>query len=355
MSFFYNFPSDLIVSILAYWCDITNVVRNDSATSNYPERFILMSSYLCDGFAVNNKKFFKKYLKHSCVILDAIEWVQSKNIKLSNVTFNVFYGIPSCPITAAVLFRSNTSSITELSFSSFPTTMYTAVRKHLFSKTIQFINSCHHLKALQFSHRQQNNQYIVKLHPNILTKLQKLQWSSCNKLFQQKSTISVLSKHCKSLTDLNLSYDQQPEEYEPANEDMLINLLTNNKNLKTLQFVCVTTTTQRLLGSLFNHCKLITSLTVKSKNTHGDCNLLLKWIHQFLLNSPSICIIINESFFSRLPVTLYNTRENFHFKNEILSKELFDDLILLSQTPGLKYHHLNERLLYNEDQFIVCA
>jgi hypothetical protein len=341
MSCLYEFPSDLVVSILAHWCDIKSIVKTDSATCNTLERNLLMWSYQSDGFVVNN--YFPSDLPFN---LGSVHWIYSKQIKLSTLKFNEFRGISG---VGEAVFKLNTNAITKISFSTFPILTQT-IRKQFLSKMVQFINSCHQLSYMSFDDVQHNNQCIVELHPNILKQLQTLVWLSSRKLFQQKFTMPVLIEHCTSLTALFFSNVKITNVHNHVSEQMLINLIINNKKLQTIQIMYATVTDQ-LVDAIFNHCKLVKYFIVINEETHGESqisqrclnNLFVRW----LKTHPGF-ISINGTTFGLFP---HSTHE-FCFKGKV-STNVFHDLILLSQAPVLKNMHINDNLLYYENEFVL--
>jgi hypothetical protein len=289
-----------------------------------------------------------------------IQWIDSKQIKLSALMFNAFCGVPVCPKTTKASFNLNTKAILELSFSTFPISkekvksVLALNRKQFLSKTIQFINSCHQLKVLCFQHIQYNNQLVIRLNPNILKQLQRIEWSSCTELYHKKTTISVLIEHCVSLTVLHLCYTKQSAEYKHVNELMLINLIKNNKKLQIIEIIGVTVT-DSLLETIFHNCKSIESLTVFTEKTHEEeSQVTLQGINKFIwrtLNSNFIFVIIDGYAFSRLP--LAHSKERYYFKSQTVSKKVFHDLVQLSQAPVFKQINFTDCLLYKEDEFVL--
>ena len=360
MSCLFEFPSDLLVNILAYWCDIKSIVLIDSATCNAFERNLLLLSYHSEGFVINNN--FNEYVYHCSYLsrkLRVIKWIHFKQIKLYTLTINGLCGVG--PVATQIIFQLNTKAIIELSFSIFPilqgtSTYISAIRKQFLSKAIQFINSCNQLEVLSFQYEQYNNQLIVEINPLIIKQLKIIRWWSCMNLYKQKFTIPVLIKHCFSLINIVLIIGRRSKEYESVNEQMLINLITNNIHLQTIKFIGVNDVTDSLLETIFHHCKSIKSLIVFTKETHEECQLTLQFVYNFMwrtINSyKHINLNINGSTFGQLTFA-QTTRERYYFKSLIVSQKIFHDLTQLSQAPVFKQINFTDRLLYKEDEFVL--
>lgn len=362
MSCLYLLPSDLTVWILSKWCDFESIIKIDSATTNYLERGHLLSGFESNGFVINNKFndhcYCNLHLPHK---LDAMEWIDSKQLKLSTVMFSNYSNM--CPIASELLFGMNVNFITEISFSLLPklsgsSTYGAAMRNQFLSRAVQFINGCKQLKALSIRHQQHNNQLIVGINPSILNQLEMLQWSSCSNLYRATPTISVLMDYCRSLTVLHLIYLRQPFKYERITEADIIKLIINNTKLTSIKFICVPAT-ELLFDAIFEHCKAIQSLTVYTNETHGKSQLSFQSINKFMCqstNASSVFLIINGYAFGQLQhKRSKKTKRHMYFKSLIVSKKVFHDLTLLSHTPILKRVNFDDCLLYFEDQFVLCV
>ncbi len=366
MSCLYEFPSDLVVSILAHWCDIESIVKTDSATCNTLERDRLMWSYQSDGFIINND-FHKYFCHHLQKDIDfygfqywplfdkfnVIHWIHSKQIKLSVFILNVTYcGVPVGPINTKALLNLNTNAITKLDF-SIKSVMYRFDdRQSLLSEIVQFINSCRQLKTLSFPRMQYDNQLIVEIHPKILKQLEILEWRSSEKTFKHKSIMSVLIEHCVSLIELVLNHNHASTERKSVTELMLINLIKKNKNLRYINLGWVPAT-DKLFDTIFNHCKSIEEIIVYS-NTRKSLPALHKIISFMYatLNSNIRYINCYGYTFGKL-FDEEQFEEIYRFKSELVSKKVFHDLVQLSQAPVFKQINFTDRLLYMEDEFVL--
>ena len=362
MSCLYEFPSDLVVSILAQWCDIESIVKTDSATCNTLERDCLMWSYQSDGFIINNdlQKYYRCieedidfYDLQYCPLFDkfnVIHWIHSKQIKLSVFILTVtYYGVPVGPITTKALLNLNTNAITKLDFTVLMIRFDD--RQSLLSEIVQFINSCRQLKTLSFPRMQYDNQLIVEIHPKILKQLEILELRSSEKTFKHMSTMSVLIEHCVSLVELVLDHKNASIERKSVTELMLINLIKKNKNLRNINLMWIRTT-DKLFDTIFNHCKSIKKIIVYSDTTKRL--LALQKIISFMyatLNSNIIYINFHGYRFGRLFDEWFE--ERYHFESQTVSEKVFRDLVQLSLAPVFKQINFTDRLLYMEDEFVL--
>jgi hypothetical protein len=257
----------------------------------------------------------------------------------------------------------DTSKLVEFIFAAHPysekvlSNYFKVVNDRFIIKSIILLNTCKQLKSLRFQYLQLNNEIIASIDPVLLKQLTTLEWSSCRNPYNKLHTMDIVRTHCFNLTTLILCCIERSTGTEQIKEYDIISLVKQNKQLQTIRLLFITAT-DALLETVYKYCSNIKHLTIYTNDEYAKCILSLQMINKFMLKSlkcHSILLIINGCKFGHHPADNDTITKRFYFKSLFVSKKVFQDLILLSESPVLKRVVFDDCLLYHEDQFVMCV
>lgn len=359
MSILFRLPDDVVISVL-FWINLKSLVTLDNAVCNELDRSFLMMIYESKGFYMANTFHNLSFCTdlQLPIKVQIVHWIVSRNIKVSALEFTDTYW----PQSSHHLFTINTLYLKKLFFFAYPgdfshkNSHNGIFSDHLFVKRIiRLVNTCRSLKVLSFRHYPYGSEIMSSIDPILMSQLTSFDWSTCHMLCLESTILDNLINQCSNLKTLQLSYDGQVVDPELK----LIQLIRSNKNLLSVSLMNVLVS-DALLDALFQSCAAIQEIMIHTNN-HRVGNFTLHTINKFMLKSihtNTIFLIINGSVFGQEPVRILESKAKppkFYFKSLLVSKKVFHDLVLLSESPVLSKVNFHDCLLYHEDQFVMCV